>query len=279
MLCDFLCEKQAVQYDYLGGIIPYHQHQSPRSSSSYRPHWELPEGTTHVSVTCTRDKELVIEQIEKEERAERERRRQAKRDAIQTRLFNGIIVFISALTIIFALSQLIITPLVTVANKIAASSGRNPYTTSRYDCDDYDHDDNDYRSIRRNQRRGSSFLERRSSSISSLPLHSQVAEPLALEDDHVVHGSIHTREIEQASGDGSSSMRSPRDVGGPSGRRRRPYTVEDDDDISGRSQSSHQSDDQAERDFASQIPLDFDAIPIAAIPVVPAVVLNDGITY
>ena len=147
LLCDFLCERQEDGYSSVGGsggagLLPSpNQQQSPASPSfSYRPHWELPEGTTHVSVTCTRDKELVLEQSERKERAERDERRNAKRDAFQTKVFNGLVVFVSALTIIFALSQLIVAPLVTVATTIASSSSsrRNDSTSSRNDFDSDD---------------------------------------------------------------------------------------------------------------------------------------------
>ena len=287
LLCDFLCERQEDGYSTITGgggaglfPSPNQQQQSPASPSfSYRPHWELPEGTTHVSVTCTRDKELVLEQTEREERAERDERRNAKRDAFQTKLFNGLVVFVSALTIIFALSQLIVAPLVAVATTIASSSssGRSDCTSSRNDFesdDDTENFESSHLSVRRDRRRRYSFLERRSSSISSLPFHHQEADALILEEDgSVVQGIVYADEgdiadVVAARGSSSASSRGCRQASVHS----HPNMVEDEDD------EDHYHD-QAESDFDSQVPLDFDAVPIATIPVVTATVLDDGITY
>jgi hypothetical protein len=283
LMCDFLCEKE-YQYDNInsGGISLPSQHQLHHTSSSfsYRPHWELPEGTTHVSVMCTRDKELVLEQYDKEERAERDERRQAKRDELQTRLFNGLIVFVSALTIIYALSHLIVTPLVAVATAVA-SSGRNNGSTV-FDDEDDDNPHCSHLSVRRsaeNRRRRSSFLERRStsSSISSLPVHHQEVEALVLEDDTLSHDIIHTDDHEEYRYNRSDTVVSSLHNSSGASHHRRPHMVEEDDDDS-------RSEDQAESDFDSQIPLDFDAVPIVTAQIVPATImqamaLNDGITY
>jgi hypothetical protein len=236
---------------------------SPNSDSllsaiSYRLRWELPPGTTHVSVDCTVDRVMAKEEIKSRHDEARKHNRDARREEIGLKLFNWVLVFVSSLAVIYAFSHLVVTPLV----KVAALKGRGQRRRRRSS-----------RSCRRSRTfRTSSTL---STSFSSLPLHHQEQlATLVLEDDALVSGRPATELSEE--------------------RPRREHGDDDLDNISGPSSSDdsysyetvHEDEDEQQmNDFDSQVPCDFDAVPIVAATVltltdaIPATVVEDGVSY
>lgn len=74
--------------------------------------WDIPEGTTHVSVDCTRDKELIMMATTHRREEMIRGEHQAKVDSYETRLFNLAGILGACLAGVYAISNLIIKPLV-----------------------------------------------------------------------------------------------------------------------------------------------------------------------
>mmetsp|Transcript_1590 Transcript_1590/g.2954 ORF Transcript_1590/g.2954 Transcript_1590/m.2954 type:complete len:429 (-) Transcript_1590:113-1399(-) len=243
------------------------QGTSNNSFVSYHHRWEIPPSTTHISVDCTVDKEVGHQTLEEQERNQRKEVRDARREEIAMKLFNWVLVFLSSLTIIYALSHFIVMPLVTVA-------GRNRRRK------------NERRRTRNNSRR-SRTLRTSGSSLSSsygdLPLHYLPQEHVTLIAGHevVVEGSAvplnNNNTIPQGECDGDHDHSDS-------------HSGDDQDDSEGSSDDYSYSYDEEQRnlnDFDSQVPCDFDAVPIvaatvlhaSAADVVPATVVDDGVSY
>jgi hypothetical protein len=221
---------------------------------TYHSRWELPAGTTHVSVDCTIDKDLVRDVTAARLEEERKHVREARREEMGMKLFNWLLVCLSTLTVIYAISHFIVTPLVTLA--ASKRDERRCRRRSSSSCNN-----------RRNRTvRTSSTL---SSSSSSLPMYHQEQEVFVAEERF-------------EDGEGDRYRDAPRLHGSHS---------EDLDDSGASSDDSTYEttgiyDEQQQlNEFDSQVPCDFDAVPIVAatilpeINAIPAMVVQDGITY
>ncbi|KAG7374014.1 hypothetical protein IV203_013109 [Nitzschia inconspicua] len=259
-LYPFLCppDENSSGLDVVLHSISHHHHQ---------PRWELPPGTTHVSVDCTSDRKMAREEVEARAREERQHNREVRREEIGMKLFNWVLVFLSSIAFIHAVSHFIVTPL---ASMVAARRERRKRRRRSS------------RSCRRSRTiRTSSTL---SSSYSTLPLHHQDQDVTVIAEDGVVVEGYpqpesngddpslhhHTRSVHRDDEDADNSASSTSDGSYE--------TVHDDDD-----------DDDEQRqmnDFDSQVPCDFDAVPIVAATIlssmsdaIPATVVQDGVSY
>jgi hypothetical protein len=227
---------------------------------SYRPRWELPPGTTHVSVDCTVDRVMAKETVKYRDDEARKHARETRREEIGMKLFNWVLIFVSSLAVIYALSHFIVTPLVT----LAASKGRDRRRRRRTS-----------RSCRRNRTvRTSSTL---SSSFTSLPFNHQGQDVTLISEDGVLVGfrRPHSELNEQTPCQDYNDDDAENNSGSSSSDDSHSYeTVRHDDE-----------DEQQMNDFDSQVPCDFDAVPIVAatvLPVngaIPALVVHDGVSY
>jgi hypothetical protein len=216
---------------------------------SYHSRWELPPGTTHVSVDCTLDKDVGHDVTNARVKEERKHARQERLEEIEMKLINWVLVCVSSLSVIYALSHFIVTPLVSMAK---SRNERRRRRRSSRSC----------HSRRGRTLRTSSTL---SSSLSSLPLHHE--EHVTLVAEGVVEGQV----LPVPQDDESSRS-------------------DDDSQDCSRSSSSDDSfsrdrEQQRMHDFDSQVPCDFDAVPIVAATIlsvddaIPATVIQDGISY
>jgi len=93
--------------------------------------WEIPEETTHVSVDCRRDKELVMEATTHRQEKMIRGENQAKLDTYETKLFNLAGILGVCLVGVFAISNLIVKPL--VASRLnAAGCNQEGILPTRY---------------------------------------------------------------------------------------------------------------------------------------------------
>jgi len=74
--------------------------------------WKIPPSTTHVSVDCMEDKDLVLEAESKSSAADRHERNQERLDRVELKLFNVALVLGSCLAGIYVISKWIVKPLV-----------------------------------------------------------------------------------------------------------------------------------------------------------------------
>lgn len=74
--------------------------------------WNIPQETTHVSVNCMEDKDLVVEAERNSDAAERQEQNQATLERVELKLFNVILVLGSCLAGIYVISKWIVKPLV-----------------------------------------------------------------------------------------------------------------------------------------------------------------------
>lgn len=74
--------------------------------------WKIPEETTHVSVNCMEDKDLVLEAETHSHAAETHERNQERIDRVELKLFNLALVLGSCLAGIYVISQWIVKPIV-----------------------------------------------------------------------------------------------------------------------------------------------------------------------
>ena len=87
--------------------------------------WNIPEETTHVSVNCMEDKDLVLAASSRSQSAAAKERNQAKLDRVELNLFNLILAFVACLTAIYVFSQWIVKPIVTRSSlQLDQSHGR-----------------------------------------------------------------------------------------------------------------------------------------------------------
>lgn len=82
--------------------------------------WDIPEGTTHVSVDCRRDKELILQATSHRREEMIRGEHQARVETYETRLFNLGAILGVCLVGVYAISNLIIKPL--VASRLHASA-------------------------------------------------------------------------------------------------------------------------------------------------------------
>jgi hypothetical protein len=227
---------------------------------SYQPRWELPPGTTHVSVDCTADRGATREEIESRYEEARKHNREARREEIGMKLFNWVLVFLSSLAFVYALSHVIVTPLVTLA-----ASRRNRRRRRRRSS----------RSCRRSRTiRTSSTL---SSSLGSLPLHHHEQQVTLIAGDGVV---VQGHPMAESTAEDPESSCHDNDADNSA-------SSSSDDSYSYETVHEEEEDDDELRmnDFNSQVPCDFDAVPIVAATflsmsdAIPATVVQDGVTY
>lgn len=76
----------------------------------------IPDGTTHVSVDCTEDKELILQAENMYETAAQYEKKQEQLDKVELKLINTVIILGSCLACIYVVSRWIIRPLVAPAN-------------------------------------------------------------------------------------------------------------------------------------------------------------------
>jgi hypothetical protein len=74
--------------------------------------WEVPEGTTHVSVDCSKDKYLVLEGTTQRGEDIARGEHEARLDTYEVKLFNLALVLGACLVGVYAISNLIVKPLV-----------------------------------------------------------------------------------------------------------------------------------------------------------------------
>jgi hypothetical protein len=279
---------------------------------SYHPRWQIPPGTTHISVDCTVDREVGQQTLKTKEREHMTEIRRARREEIGMKLFNWTLVFFSSLLLIYALSHFIVTPL---AAAVGAARAKRRRRRRHEDDDDDDHINGERRrrSPRRISSRSRRILDRTvrtvttatstlSGSSSSLPLHHVPQEHVTLIVDETIEGDRYHDRREQ----------SPRRSIETGVHRDRSSRSDDDDDgdhdddfFSGSSTDDGGDDDSSSYDpvidgdddddddveqrqlyeFDSQVPCDFDAVPLVCATVlhvedaIPATVVQDGVSY
>lgn len=74
--------------------------------------WKIPEETTHVSVNCMEDKELVLEAESSTNRAQQHDQNGERLEQVELKMFNVALVLGSCLAGIYVISQWIVKPLV-----------------------------------------------------------------------------------------------------------------------------------------------------------------------
>lgn len=232
---------------------------------TYKPRWELPPGTTHVSVECTIDKGLVQTQTEIESKTRRKEFKELLRQDMQTKLLNWGMVVLASCIIIIALSKLVVMPLVNV--EIARRKN------------------NDRRRRQRRMSRSSSYRHHSGSITTATRRISSTSGSGGSSDNHPMHHLPQEHLTLIAHAEGMEGIGSPC----VEGYRRNEPNYDDDDCRSSAGDSNSYSDDlshgtTASEDFDAQVPADFDAIPIVAATIMPVVtlqatVVQDGITY
>lgn len=234
---------------------------------SYAPRWELPHGTTHVSVDCTFDREVAREETKSKAQEGRKHAREERRDEIGMTLFNWALVVVFSLAFIYALSHFIVTPLVTL---VTSKRDRRLRRRSSRTC------------RRSSTMRTSSTLN---SSYSTLPLHhSEQQITLIAEDGMVIEGHLST----DSNVEGPRTLQTRSNRGDDDAENDADHSVSSssDDSYSYETDNNNGYDDQQQlNDFDSQVPCDFDAVPIVAatiLPIadaIPATVVQDGVSY
>jgi hypothetical protein len=90
--------------------------------------WKAPEGTTHMSVDCTEDKELVLETSTQQETEHSKEEQEARLETYELKLFNWVLLFGFSVAGVYAISQLIVKPVVACSSSSvrAACSHNTP---------------------------------------------------------------------------------------------------------------------------------------------------------
>ena len=224
-----------------------------------------------MSVDCAIDKDLVLKQTEMESKTRRKEFKELLRQDMESKLVNWGMVVLASCAILVALSKLVVTPLVTM--EMARRNNNNHECRRRQ------------QQCRRRRSRSSSYRHHSGScamtatsrsnstgssggSTDSLPMHHPSHEHLTLmaHAESMDDGRDGPNYVDDDDADYRSNGRSS-------------SNTDDDDDDDDVSQGTSASDD-----FDAQVPADFDAIPIVAATIMPAVtlqaiVIQDGITY
>jgi hypothetical protein len=311
LLSDFLCKSH------------HHHHQfhddGPTSSSSsstggsYRavpqkgvysqPRWEFPPQTTHISVDCTTDKDLVLEQVHVQSQTRQKEFKELLKQDVEKKLIHWCMVVLAFCAIILAVSKFVVRPLVNMEIARRKNTKKNNSKERRRrlqrNRSRRSRSTNSSHRIRSSGRALAAATTGRSSSSSgsndSLPIHYPSNEHLTL----ITHAD---------SMDGVTVTVPPVERQYDPTRRNDETDyyydddVDDDDDdddddyLSSDSTSSNDCDEltqggtttvSASNHFDAQVPADFDAIPIVAATILPATtdillhatVIHDGITY
>jgi len=187
----------------------------------------FPVGTTHVSVDCTVDKDIVIQSYDHASKLQHEVIREEISAKKETTMFVIACVLCSVLIVVYSISELVVKPIVSAITSTRGHSGNNDG--------------------------GWNF--------------SQDQENIALVSNLQIEGVVPREdeaEEEFAIGDHQDEFHDEH----PSTRHRR----------------QEQQDHGTGCDYDSQIPADFDAVPmvpatIIPIDAIPAMIVQDGITY
>lgn len=102
-------------------------HQAILQNFLCRHNWQVPEGTTHMSVDCTEDKTLVTEATFQEKAQHIKEEQEHRLETYEIKLFNWGLIFIFCVTGIFVLSQLLIKP---VVGSLAAACSQHRSTNN-----------------------------------------------------------------------------------------------------------------------------------------------------
>jgi hypothetical protein len=80
-----------------------------------KDYWHVPEGTTHMSVDCTEDKDLVLQTSTQQEAELVKEEQEARLQTYELKLFQWVLIFGVCVAGVNAISQLIVKPVLVMA--------------------------------------------------------------------------------------------------------------------------------------------------------------------
>jgi len=204
----------------------------------------VPPGTTHISVDCTIDKEAILENLQQQQEFKRQRYRNRVDAQKEKTLFAVASILGAVLIAIYAISQMVVQPIVGVLRE---SIGRNNNNNNNNDGDEFGMQDEIQ-----------TFHEIIETTIDSIPMDFD-AVPIAPSRSTSPQQQQHQQQQQQ--------------------QQQTPLNV----DTVSVLPIVHVSPQQQQPE-PQQIPMDFDAVPIVPATIIPidaihAEVVQDGVTY